>query len=245
MSAGTFSLMPGPPTPGVDAGPNFAGTVGAGVLSGFTAVTSLYYDTASRVKGAPIAVVQDAYMRACRDFCRLTEWLKRNITDTALTINQPTYNFGADPALEVIGVHAAMIQQQNLTWVGLRPMDQAQADPNMKSDLPNWYSYLPEGMIVYYPAPNLAYLARVELIVQTALAAVQVPNDLVNRFNLYLEAGALWHLYLMDKEPWFNPILAKQAEDRFNEGVANARSMKDRGNQRGSVRATPRPFVSR
>ncbi len=248
MSAGTFSLMPGPPTVAIDAG-SFAGTQAGGVVTGTTSVASpvIYRDVATRIKEAPLSVVQGAYMRSCRDFCKRTQWLRRNILSTALVNLQPVYNFGVDPVFEVLDVVAAQVQQMppGTNWVNLRSTSQDTFDPNMAPDIPNWYSYLPEGMIVFYPTPNNVYPTKIELCVQTAINGTMVPNDLVTKFNLYLEAGARMHLYLMDKEPWFSPILAKQAEDEFMEGVGMGKSLKDKGNQSGSRRATPRPFIAR
>ncbi len=245
MSAGTFTLNPGPPTPGLEAG-NFAGTQVPGTLGGLTTpVASLVGDLATFIRAADSTTIRSAYMRACREFCARSRWLKRNITNTALTINQPVYNFGTDPNLEVIGVSAAAIQQQNLTWVGLRSTSQDTADPNQAPDLPNWFMYLDEGMIRFYPTPNLAYLSNVNLIVQTSLNGTAVPNDLIAKWNREIEFGALAFLYDMPKEEWSDPVKAGEARIKFIEGWAAAKSWVDKGYQQGSVRATPRPFLSR
>jgi hypothetical protein len=244
VSSGTFSLVPGPPSVGIDAG-SFAGTQVPGIVTGFTPVANLSLDLAARVKEAAVPIIQLAYTRAARDFCRRSMWLRRNITNQPLTINVAAYNFGSDPNLEVIGIEAAQIQQQNLTWIDLREGNQSVFDPNMKTDLPNWYSYLQEGMVCFYPTPNATYLSAVELTVQVAINATQIPNDLVNKFNLYIEEGAMWHLYMMDKEEWFSLPLAMEAKQNFMEGVGMAKSWKDKGNQQGPVRATPRAFIAR
>jgi hypothetical protein len=245
MSSGTFSLVPGPPSVAIDAA-SFAGTQIAGLLPpGFTSISLLCLDVAARVKEAPVPIVQAAYARAARDLCKRSMWLKRNITNQVLTINQPAYNFGSDPNLEVIGIEAGQIQQQNLTWINLRPGDPDNFDPNMKTDLPTYYSYVPEGSVLFYPTPNAAYLSAMELTVQTSLNATAIPNDLVSKFNIYIEEGAMWHLYMMDKEEWANMPLAMEAKQNFFEGVGMARSWKDKANQQGSVRATPRPFIAR
>jgi hypothetical protein len=248
MSAGTFSLMPGPASVAQDVA-NFAGTVTPGTVTGFTSVTapSVYADVATRVRECSIPVVQDAYMRAARDFTRRTLWLRRNIPVVAATPNVAVYNFGADPNLEVVDVAAAQVQQMSPsnTWVGLRPTGQDTYDPNMAADIPNWYSYLPEGMIVYYPTPNLAYNLKVELTVVVLNGSNNLPNDLLTRWSLYIEAGARMHLYLMDKEPWANPTLAGQAKDEYFDGISVARAMVTRSQQKGPLRATPRPFISR
>ena len=246
MSAGTFSLNPGPASVGVDPA-NYAGALSTGVVSGTTPVATVALDVAARVKLAPVNIVQQAYLRSARDFCRRTEYLRRTIPPTALTPNTDTYNFGTDPVLEVIDIKAAAVQQivPSNNWVNLRFTPQDTYDPNAAADIPIWYSYLPEGMVRYYPSPNLAYNSKLELIVQPLLTTQLVPNDLLSKFWFYLEAGAMWHLYLMDKEPWFNLTLAAKAESDFNEGVGMAKSWVDRGFQRGSVRATPRPFISR
>jgi hypothetical protein len=100
-------------------------------------------------------------------------------------------------------------------------------------------------MIQFYPTPNYTYLSNVEVICQTALNGTLVPQDLVNKFNLYIDAGAEAFLYGMDGEPWFNPMLSEKAERYFIEGIGQARTWRDKGNQTGSVRATPRPFLAR
>ena len=244
MSSGTFSLVPGPPSVGTDAG-TFAGTQTPGILTGFTPISSLYLDVASRVKTAAIPIVQLAYARAARDLCKRSMWLRRNLANQALTINQAAYNFGSDPNLEVIGIEAGQIQQQNLTWINLREGDPDNFDPNMKTDLPTYYSYLPEGMVLFYPTPNATYLSALELTVQVSINATQIPNDLVNKFNVYIEEGAMWHLYMMGQEEWFNMTLAMEAKQNFMEGVGMAKAWKDKANQQGSVRATPRAFIAR
>jgi hypothetical protein len=202
---------------------------------------------AARVKECPIAVVQAAYIRAARDLCKRSEFLRRNVPSTALVPNQPLYNFGTDPNLEIIDIKAVAIQQlaPSFTWVNLHNTPQDTYDPNMAADIPNWYSYVPEGMITYYPTPNLAYNTKVELIVQPLQTATAISNDLVNKFNLYIEEGALWHLYSMPKEPWYNPIERDKSQMLFFEGIGMGKSWVDRGFQRGSVRATPRPFIAR
>ncbi len=245
MSAGTFTLNPGPPTPGIEAG-TFAGTQVAGTLGGgTTTVASLVGDLAATVRSADSQTIQLAYMRACREFCFRSRWLKRNITNAALTINAPVYNFGTDPNLEVIDVAAVAIQQQNLTWIGLRSTSQDTSDPNQAADLPNWFMYLPENMIRFYPTPNLAYLSNVNVIVQTSISATAVPNDLIQKWNRTIESGAMAYLYAMPKEEWYNPDEAMKAKNLFEEGWSSARSDVARGYQSGNVRATPRPFLSR
>lgn len=245
MSSGTFSLLVGPPNPSLDA-QSFAGAITAGQLTpASTPVANLVGDLAARVRQAPMSVVQLAYMRACRDFCKRSMWLKRQITAAPVTVGQALYNFGSDATLEVIGVSAAAIQQQNATWIDIRSADQASFDPNQKNDIPQWYSYVPENMVVLYPTPDYTYNLRTSLICQTALAATAVPNDLINKFNIVIEEGAMAHLYLMDKEPWFSPQLAEKANEAFWDGIGQARTWRDKGNQQGSVRATPRNFIAR
>jgi len=245
MSSGTFSLMPGPANPALDAA-TYGGTQTAGFLTpGTTLISQLALDVASTIKDCPIPIVNLAYTRAAREFTRRSFFLKRNVTNAALTINQPVYNFSGDASLEVIGINAAAVQQQNATWVDLRPADATMYDPNMITDLPTWYSYIPEGMIQFYPTPNYAFLTNVEIVVQTSINATTIPNDLVSRWNTYIEAGALQFLFEMNSQPWSDPVAAARNAELFQEGVGMARSWRDRGYQKGSVRATPRPFLAR
>jgi len=104
MSSGTFLPRPGPPSVAIDAA-NFAGVQVPGILPpGFNLDLAAVLDVAARVKEAPVAIIQAAYARSARDLTKRSMWLKRNITNQPLTINQPAYNFGTDPNLEVIGI---------------------------------------------------------------------------------------------------------------------------------------------
>ena len=245
MSSGTFSLNPGPPSTSIDA-QAFAGSITGGPIPpATTPVAQVCLDVAAIIKDAPVPIVQQAYMRAAREFCSRSMYLKRSIPQATLIANQAEYNFGVDPNLEVIGIDAAQIQQQNTTWVNLRPTSQDTYDPNMKTDLPNWYSYLPEGMIVYYPTPNYAYGTRVSLICQPSLAAQVIPNDLLNKFNTYIEYGALEFLYSMAGEDWGDEGKMLGNRMKFWEGIGQARTWKDKGNQITSRRANPRTFIAR
>lgn len=245
MSSGTFTLNPGPPSVGIDPA-NYAGALATGTVAGTTALSVLVGDLALQLKLVPTALINQAYLRAARDLCKKAPGLiRRTIAATPLTPNVAAYNFGTDPTFEVVGVRAAQIQQMNNTWVNLRYTSQDTFDPNMKTDLPNWYAYLPEGMIVYYPTPNLAYNTLLELNVQPNLAAQVIPNDLVQKFNIWIEEGAKEFLYGLDQEPWYSPTERDRAGALFERGVASARSWVDKGFQSGSQRATPRPFLSR
>jgi hypothetical protein len=89
MSAGTFTLMPGPPTPGLEAG-SFAGTQTAGTYGGGTTpVANLIGDLAANVRSADSQTIVLAYMRACREFCARSRWLKRNMITTSLSASLP------------------------------------------------------------------------------------------------------------------------------------------------------------
>jgi len=222
--------------------------VGIVTPQAFVQINAIAGDVSARIEKAPFAIIYQAYARAARELCRRGMFLTRTVIPYLTTANQPLYNLGSDPNFEILGLKAAQIQQlsPNQSWVDLWcNTDAANFDPNRAPSLPTYMNYIPEGMINLYPIPNNAYPVQMEVIVQTPDSAVQIPLDLYRKYNRYIEAGALAHLYAMADEPWYNPQERAIAQATFEEGFGQTRSDSARGKQVGSLRARPRAFLAR
>ncbi len=246
---GSFSLNPGPATPEVTPG-TLAGIPAAGIVTpqAFVQINAISGDVASIIEKAPLAIIYQAYARAARELCRRTMMLTRTVVPYLTQANQPIYNLGADANFEILGLKAGQIQQlsPNQSWVDLwTNTDAANFDPNRQPSLPTYVNYIPEGMVNFYPIPNNAYPVQLEVYVQTPDNATQIPLDLYRKYNRYIEAGALAHLYGLSDEPWYNPIERDRNKAVFEEGFGQGRSDIARGKQAGSLRAKPRAFLAR
>jgi hypothetical protein len=238
--SGSFSLpMAGPfPGPAPDVYPTSTITAPVGQVCS---------DVAAKVKPCPMSVVRDAYARACWDFTRQSMWLRRTLTPTlTLTINQNQYLLPTDPDLAVIGIAAAAVLQiPNGNWLPLDPAEVDAFDINQAPNLPRRHAYIPGGGIAFWPTPNAAFTIAVKVICEVQRASLKVPTDLLEKFRLFLESGALAHLYEMRGESWYDPAIANAEAAKFQGGVQIARAWVAKGNQTGSVRARPRVFIAR
>ena len=203
-------------------------------------------NVAQIVRRAPNITLSRAYVRAYRDFCSQTMWLRINVPGaTVAGVRQ--YNLGSDPLLEIIGVRAVQGSwtpaQTEQSW-GLSAADPTQWDPNMRPGQPTRYAYIPHGQIAVDPVPKQVYQLLVSAVVQPKTETVaQIPSECLSKYSNEIEAGALAYLLTIPGQPWYNPQLAQVYKREFQSAVANAKSDVQRNFQMGSQRVRPRGFV--
>lgn len=210
-------------------------------------VIDLTRDVQQRIMQAPRATIANAYVRAARQFCGETRWYRMNLAGM-LTEGQSLYSLGADPFLEVIAVPLVSMQvnptgTQSQNWIPLWAMPSQGFSPNLQPNSPMWFSYVPEGQVAFWPIPNAAYAVNMTLALQPRDAVDALPEELLPKWRLAFEAGALEYLYSLTGERWANAKLSEQNRAIFRSYINNARADVALGNQMGSQRAMPRRFV--
>ena len=198
------------------------------------------------VRRCPTITLSRAYVRAYRDFCSQTMWLKTNIPGaTEAGVRQ--YNLGSDTFVEIIGVRAlqgSWTPAQTEQFWSIAASDSSQWDPNMKPGQPVRFTYIPHGQIALDPIPKQVYNLLVSAVVQPKSETVtQIPSECLVKYSNEIEAGALAYLLSVPGQPWSNPALAQVYKREFSSAVANAKADVQRGFQMGSQRVRPRGFV--
>ena len=207
------------------------------------AVNDQLANIAQIVRRAPSIVLARAFVRAYRDFCNQTRWLKVNVTG-ATAAGTTQYDLGTDPFVEIVGIAAVQASDSaNQKW-NLTPSNSGMWDPNRGTDRPMAYTYVPNGQIALYATPNAVYNLLVSAIVQPKSETVaQIPSECLSKYSNEIEAGALAYLLMIPNEPWTNPQLAQVWGAQFRSGIANAKADVARQHQSGSQRVMGRSFL--
>lgn len=190
---------------------------------------------------APEDAVRHAIIRAARQFCGQSRWYRVALTAT-LSPNVQAYSLGSDPLLEVVDVPLGRITDTNGAILSLQPSDPTTFDPNVKPGRPTTYAYLPEGSVAFFPIPNAAYAVTLTLAVQPKDGVSELPDQLLAKWRVAIEAGAAAFLYELP-EAWRDLNQAEIKRRTLQSAINSARADVARGYQSGSVIANRRPFI--
>jgi len=196
---------------------------------------------------APTPTLRHAYMRAFREFCQQSQWLRTNIPGLTVA-NTPQYSMGNDPQLDIMGIFAMQGTRNANTPPGpqtfpIVPSDSSNWDPNFPAQQPNRYQYIPEGQFALNPTPDIVYPLVITLIIAPKEGAVNVPESPLIKWSNDIEAGALEYLLALPGMPWTDKVTATAKGKEFRSGIANAKADAQRSYNVGSQRARPRQFI--
>ena len=193
----------------------------------------------------PTITLRRAYVRALREWCQQTQWLRTAVSGFTIA-DARQYSLGNDPYLDVIGVFAmqgSQSQSQGIQYWPIVPSDSGQWDPNMQPGMPVRFQYLPEAQFAVDPLPNAVYGLLITLIVQPKEGATQIPEAPLLKYSNEIEAGALSYLLAVPGQPWSDPLKAAQNEKVFRSGISNGKAEVQRNYNVGSQRIRPRQFI--
>ena len=172
------------------------------------------------VRKAPSTLLRRAYVKAYRDWCAETRWLRDTIPgQTAATPWSTTW-----AATRIWRSSACAPRRTPLQGAGvstprtlpLQPQDSSLWDPNAQASRPQRYCYIPEGQIAFYPTPDAVYDMLVTVALQPKDGVAQVPSEPLKKYSTGIEAGALMHLLRIPGQPWSDPKMAEKYEAIWN-----------------------------
>jgi hypothetical protein len=200
------------------------------------------------VRKCPTQTLRHAYVRAMRNWCRQTQWLRANIAGPTVPDVQQ-YELGNDPQLDIVGIYGSI--QGTWTPAGgnaqmwdLPPSDPATWDANVSTGQPLRYAYVPEAQFAVYPTPDDIYDLLITLILTPKEGAVNVPIAPLQKYSTVFEAGALGYLYEVPGMPWTNLQMSQVKLREFQAGVNNGKADAQRNYQTGAMRAKPRSLAN-
>lgn len=189
--------------------------------------------------GATDETLIAAYVRAARKFCRESRWF-RSTLQAQTAPNEPLYSLGSDQLLEVLGLKAASCTVNGQTYA-LGVGDTTGWNPNARADKPRRYAYVPEGQVAFYPTPDAAYDVTLTLVLQPKVGVVELPEELLVKYDQVIEAGAMAFLYGL--RDFADPVQAQINARMFQAGIGNARADEQREYNSGTNFIRRRPFI--
>jgi hypothetical protein len=193
----------------------------------------------------PTTTLRRAYVRALREWCQQTQWLRENLPGE-LRASVRQYALGNDPYLDVMGIFAmqgSQNQSQGIQYWPIVPSDSGQWDANMRPGMPVRYQYIAEAQFAVDPTPAKDYGLLITLILAPKEGAVQVPESPLIKYSNDIEAGALEYLLTIPGMPWNNPVLAQGYGKAFRASIANGKAEAQRHYNTGPQRVRPRAFI--
>ncbi len=209
-------------------------------------ILSLMQEVQQVVRRCPEPTLVHAYLRAARQFCRETRWLRRNLDiETVASTQQYVLapSTGGDDVLEVIGVRAAKCESIDTpisSWP-INPGDPTQWNPAIGEGYPVEFAYLPEAQVNVWPVPNKAYTMTFTVICQPKFALedypmTELPDDLVRKWDRVFAAGAIEYLLSIPGQPWSNLQASAQVyAARFRAGINDGRNDEQRAYNGGTT----------
>jgi hypothetical protein len=198
-------------------------------------VRQLYGEIRRECRGCPNPTMAYALLRAAREFCQSTQFIRRVVTfQTQLGIDQyvltPETCTGLNPSEEVIGLRHWQIQGPSGIQPGAFPYG-TQVNPNLSAAQPWAISYIPEGVVQFSPPPDKAYTVMPEVVVQPVYGSVWIPDELMRKFDRAIGYGALAWIHGQggneagDQNPYYNEGKAAKNAKLFNDEIMRGRRL--------------------
>ncbi len=212
-------------------------------------IVTLLQRVAQQVRRCPEPTLIQAYRDAARQFCLESRWLRRTIEPVLTEANVAEYDLipgSVNAGLEVVSVRTVTCNNLGGTpqsqW-RIYPSDPTLWDPSLQPGAPQWFAYVPESALQCYPTPNAEYTLTVLACLQPVLDAVEIPDDLVRKWDRQLAAGALAYLYEIPGQAWSNPQMGRANRITFQAAINNAKADEQRAYNMGtSMARIPRLF---
>jgi hypothetical protein len=204
-------------------------------------------NVAQKVRKCPTVTLRRAYMRALREWCQQTQWLRTNVPG-ATVADIAQYSLGNDPQLDIVGIfamQASLVTTASAAgpsiW-GLAASDSSGWNPNVQPEQPTRYCYLPEAQFAIYPTPDQVYNLSITVILAPKEGAVQAPQAPLQKYSNDIEEGALAYLRDIPGEPWSDKAAAVMNQRAFQSGISNGKAEAQRNYNTGAQRARARSF---
>ena len=213
-----------------------------------TDIVDLLPEVGQYIRKCPTRTLRVAYLRAARQFCAQTRWLRADAslvtTNTVANVSDYTLSI-ADATQEIVGIRDMKGYQVSAPtqWWPIKPLDATEFNPGAGTGTPNRYAYVPDAQIKLFQTPNAAYGLTITAAVQPKLTATAIDSTLVTKWKEVLEAGALEYLFGLPQQAWSNGAMMEKYGKVFHAGINNAKGDEQRGFNQGAQRVRPRRII--
>jgi hypothetical protein len=202
---------------------------------------------APRVEGASDALIDQAVIDTCIDFCDRSNVVKRMADSFVTVAGRAQYDLPTLNQQSVSTVMRVWVDANEITPIdedAIRtPFGFVSAVPgvNNPSGVPRFFNETDPGTISLYPVPGAVYTINMRASMRPMRAAKQVEDQLFEDWVDTIVDGALVRLYAMPAAPhvpFSNPGLAKVHAAAYEAGVNVAMLASRKGSTRAQSRIT-------
>ena len=200
---------------------------------------------APRVPGCSDALIDQAVLDACIDFCERSLVVKRMLDSFVTKPLQAIY--------DLYGANQQGVAQIMRVWVDsteITPLDEdaistpfgfvssvpGQSNPG---STPRFFNETEPNSISLYPTPDKVYTLNMRVALKPMRSATQVEDQLFEDWVEVVMDGAFARLFAMPAQEFTSPALTKYHAVQYEVGVNAAMLQARRGNTRAQSRVTP------
>ncbi len=193
------------------------------------------------VRDVPEVVAVQAVRNACIQFCEETMYLQQNLDAQPLIAGVHTYDLDPDDnSYRVVQVVEAWNGEQFLIPKSVEDLTRIYRVTNWETLSGNPYYYFRpsanEMRLVPTPTLSNQSMLRVKAAITPTRASTTVDSEIFERYLEPISFGARARLYDTPNQPYYDAKSAQLYLKRFNDAIAEARALVNRGNVRASNR---------
>lgn len=205
----------------------------------YVQTSTLSQDVLQICRQCPMATFQNAYIRAARQLCAESRWLRSTLlgstTAPVLGVGTAFYNLGSDAYSEVVGVSGIALTKADSKTQPLTRQDTNEWDTDDEFDQPQVYCYLPNAQIGLHPTPDAVYPLTIGLVLQPKFGATAIDDSLLVKWREALNNGTLGYLLALPGTAWADKKEAFARMSMFQASINEARSDAIAGYNAGSM----------
>jgi hypothetical protein len=200
------------------------------------------------VRDVPEVVAVQAIRNACIKFCEETMYLQVNLDPMPLLAKVSEYDLEPDDgSYRVINIVEAWNGDQFLIPKSIEEITRIYRVTNWQTLEGNPYYYFrpKETVVRLVPTPEatVANNLRIRAAIAPTRDSTSIESEIYERFLEDIAFGARARLYDTPNQPYYDAKAAQLYLTRFNDSMAEVRSMVNRGNVRASNKIEPQRWV--
>lgn len=202
------------------------------------AMTNILPAVSIHAPEVPQVVMEAVYVEVAREFCRMTRAAQSDLTPVALVADTSTYTLTPPANTEIIDIATAKIAGKE----PLRPMTRRQIqdyDPQWETRTGDPVAYILTGTSLrLWPTPSADASLNLRVVVMPNYGVSDIPNVLVQHYEVALRHGALARVLGMPRKPWTDKVESRYHSALFEYEVALATSKVAAEQLSGVIRET-------
>lgn len=205
-------------------------------------LNSLVGEIRPYIPQAPIPTIERCIRNAARDFCRVSLCARQTLTPINIVADTASYDLSdqLDGNLTMVELLEARYHagESNtpvrLEFTAPSELNMILPDWDTEAGTPVYAFHSDTDEITLAPIPQTSQTAglRVEIAVGPALGATSIPAVLGGEWLKGIRAGALYYLYDMSGQEWYDPRKSAVNYSLMMEQAAEAKEKSNRHNRR-------------